>query len=347
MNRLLLLGFLVVFAVVVPSATFATAAPDQTGSITDQQVTLAQTDDGKTPTSASGFLTTFRKMEGTEAFRSYSEFEIIRSQAVMAVQVGEFTETEQRRMRLILRILRTFQRGYAHQQNGSYAAAIASANKTNALIEELRRTDGGERYATLADLALERFYARIGQALQSRAEAEDTTPKRIETLRRALLAYQRAGATERYSNVLVRVDSLEKSYNSDVSTINESASAAASVLNRCSNCQDTVKAVSSYRFRVFSRYQRTLQVTRDLNRAIELANNHGLEARVEKLQAMRADLTEIRRTLMFASIIIFAGYAAVLGTVGALIGWRLTVWRRDLEAATRGDSILVGAMLRD
>jgi hypothetical protein len=345
MRKVLITLVVIGSLLLVPVVTTADAGQEHSPS-RFQQPGPAQTDASEVPDSASGFLSTFRSMEGTTAYQRYSEFEIVRSQAIFEVQIGEFTPSERRRMELVVRTLRTFREGYAYQQNGSYDAAIESANETSELLSELREVDGGERYAVLGEIALERFYARNGQALQTRAEQQETTPRRIDTLRRAALAYQRAGDTDRYSTVLVRVDRVRQSYRSDAETLNASAASASSFLKGCTACSGGQEAALTYGASVFTRYQRAIAASQDASTALALAEKHGLTDRAEELSQLQEELTASRTSLAVASVIAFSAYAFVLGLIAAVIAWRLTHWRQDLEAAARGDSILMGEMLR-
>ncbi|MBX0325233.1 hypothetical protein EGH21_19590 [Halomicroarcula sp. F13] len=344
MNRYFVVLIVALSIVTVPVVGSAMPASGETATVS-QTTTFAQTNESQ-PDSASAYLATFRGLNGTAAYTTYSEFEVIRSQAVLAVQIGNFTETEAERMRLVLNLLQTFQTAYGRQQAGEYGAAIEAANDTSKISQQLRAVEGGERYAVLAEVALERFYARTGQALQSAAESESVTRERIETLRRAALAYQRAGATDRYSQVLIRVESSEQSYRADVSSMNESAAAASSFVNGCSNCGGLVTALTGYGFGVFPKYRAAQEATRETDGALALAEQHGLSARAQALADLRSSVEDTRSTLALASATLIVGYTVILGLFCSLIAWRLVVWQRDLEAAAHGDSVLVGAMLR-
>jgi hypothetical protein len=330
--------------VTVPAATSASPATS-TPAAADQPIAFAQTNE-TAPESASAYLTAFRDMNGTAAYTSYSEFEVIRSQAVLAVQIGNFTETKAERMALVLDLLQTFDRAYNHQQAGEYGAAIDAANETNAVSSQLRAVEGGEQYAVLSAVALERFYDRTGQSLQSAAESESMTPDRITTLRRAALAYQRAGATDRYSQVLLRAESAEQTYQADVSEMNASAASASAFVDSCTDCGSVTGALTTYGFSVFPKYQEAQSAAAETETAISLAEQHGLSSRADSLATTQTTIGGFQTTLAIASAVLIVGYTAVLGLVCSLIAWRLTVWQRDLEAATHGDSVLVGAMIR-
>lgn len=346
MRTLLTMITITVAVVAVPVTTGPAVAAAADDSPARQEPVPALQTNTSDLDSADEYLTTFRELEGTAAFTNYSEFEVIRSQAVLSVQVGNFTRAEQRRMELLLSLLGTFRAGYQHQQNGSYDAAIEAANETNAISDRLRQNDG-EQYAILADVALERFYGQTGQALQSRAETESSTPQRIATLERAALTYQRSGSTDRYSQVLIRVDSIQKAYDADLATLNDSAAAATTFTEDCRDCGDVIAAIGTYGFGVFPRYQRSIEAEDQSRTAVELADQHGLTDQSEAMTSLRSEVDAMQATLALASLTIVLGYSAVVGLFAALVGWRLLAWRRDLRSAARGDSVLVGAMLRD
>lgn len=296
--------------------------------------------------SASAYLESFRELEGQEAFTTYSEFEVVRSQAVFGVQIGEFTEREDRRMGLVLALLQRFQTAYEKQQAGEFGPSLEAANETAAIADQLQAVQGGGRYAALASVALDRFYARTGQSLQSAAEAEQSTPERIQTLQRAALAYQRAGASDRYSQVLIRVDGLQRTYAADLSEINQSVAATNSFMESCAGCGGFSGAIAAQGLNTFSRYQAAMTAGDEIRTAIGIAEEHGID-RVESLRTLRSELGAVRISLAVASVTLILGYTVLVGAVAVAVGWRLSVWRRDLEAAAHGDSILVGAMLRD
>jgi len=108
----------------------------------------------QTPEDANDFLSEFRELQGSPAFEEYNEFEVVRSQAVVAVQAGEFDDTERRQMRLVLQALRSFNTAYRLSQNGSVVESVRRANETGQALNQLS-AGGGEKYSALAGLALE------------------------------------------------------------------------------------------------------------------------------------------------------------------------------------------------
>ena len=320
-----------------PTVTATDDAPAVASPTVQQQTGSAD--------SAGEYLAEFQALNGSEAFENYSEFEVLRSQAVLAVQVGEFTDSEREQMQYVLDVLLRFRNAYQYQQNGSYQAAIDAANNTSVASDQLRETDGGQQYALLADVALERFYGQTGQALQTLAEQQNSTPRRIDTLQQAAMAYQRSGSPDRHAQVLIRVDSTRTSYRADVATMNESAVAASEFTENCGDCGGVVGAVTAYGLGVFPRYRQSLTASRQAREAAALAAQHGLSSRSESLATLQSELDSRQSTLALASLTVILAYASVVGLLAAIISRQLLSWRRDLDAATSGDSVLLGAML--
>ena len=298
------------------------------------------------PQSAGAYLAAFRKLEESNAYTSYSEFEVIRSQAVFAVQIGEFSTAEQARMRLVLDLLQIFATAYERQQAGEYEAAIQAAENGTVITEQLRSTIGGGRYAALAGVAIDRFYADTGQELQSRAETVSATETRIEALEDAARAYQQAGSTDRYAQILVRADRLRQTFQRDRDELNASVASARTFISACSNCGGAGEAINAYGAGVFQQYRSATRAVNDANQAVEIAEKHEMTERLETVQSARSAAGQRRDTLAVASTVLILGYSTFTGIIVGIIGWRVALWQRDLTAATRGDSLLLGAMLR-
>jgi len=295
--------------------------------------------------SAGEYLSALQTLNGTEAFRSYSEFEVLRSQAILAVQVGEFSDREQQQMNYVLDVLRTFRDAYRLQQNGSYEAAIEAANATSTTSDRLRGTDRGEQYALLVDVALERFYGKTGQALQNRAEQQSSTPRRLDTLQQAALSYRRSGSPDRTAQVLLRVDSTQTTYRADVDAMNASATTTTQFIDNCGDCSAAAEAITTYGLGVFPRYRQSLAASQEIRGAVDLADKHGLADRSESLSQAQTTVESSQSTLALASASVIVAYVTLLGLAAAVVSRQLLSWYRDLHAATRGDSVLLGAML--
>jgi hypothetical protein len=68
--------------------------------------------------------------------------------------------------------------------------------------------------------------------------------------------------------------------------------------------------------------------------------------RLEAVQSTQSAAAQRRDTLAVASTTLILGYSTITGIIVGIIGWRVALWQRDMTAATRGDSLLLGAMLR-
>ena len=324
---------------------------DEVTQNTFDQTPITQTDDNvsvssDSPQSAGAYLAAFRRLEQNNAYTSYSEFEVIRSQAVFAVQIGDFTAAEQARMRLVLDLLQTFATAYDRQQAGEYEAAIRAAENTTVVGEKLRSTAGGGQYAALAGVSIDRFYADTGQELQSRAETVSATETRIKALEDAARAYQRAGSTERYAQILIRVDRLKQTFQRDRDELNASVASAQTFISACSNCDGAGTAISAYGAGVFEQYRSATEAVDDADQATEIAEKHEMTERLETVQSIQSAAAQRRDTLAVASTTLILGYSTITGIIIGIIGWRVALWQRDMTAATRGDSLLLGAMLR-
>lgn len=340
MRRTLPTVVLVLALVTVPLASATASAADDSAIASPgvgQQIS--------SPETAGEYLSAFQSLNGSEAYGNYSEFEVLRSQAVFAVQVGEFTDTEAQQMNLVLDILQTFRDAYRFQQNGSYQSALEAANNTSQTSAQLRDMEGGEQYSVLADVALERFYGETGQDLQTLADQQNATPQRIETLQQAAIAYQRSGSADQQAQVLIRVDSTQTAYQADVEAMNESAATATEFTDNCGDCGDLQTAITSYGLGVFPRYQQSLVASQETREAAALATQHGLTSRSESLATLQSQIDSHQSTLALASLVLIVAYVSVLGLFAAIVSRQLLSWRRDLSAATRGDSVLLGAML--
>ncbi|MFC7058521.1 hypothetical protein [Halovenus salina] len=297
------------------------------------------------PETPEEFLTTFQDLEGTESFETHNEFEVMRSQAVQDVQVGEFTDAKAQRLDLLLELLRTFDEAYQYQQNESYDRALALGNDSRELTAELREIPQGEQYAVLADIALDRFYEQTGQTLLSRAEGIENTPQRLDVLGQAALSYNKASATERYGQIVLRADRTTQQFETDVETINGTDTAVTGFLDTCTDCDDVASLISGQHVAVFGMYADSLSALSAGEEGVGLAEKHGLTERESQLTGAREQAQEYNQNLAMAGVAIVLGYSAVVGLIAALVTWRLMLWKRDLTDAQYGDVILMGEML--
>ena len=270
-----LLRMVVVVCVVTSTAGVATAAggaqadteaptPDGLGAVAGSTTTAdlgtasaaADVDiDVEAPQSSDDFLAAFRQLAGQESLSAYSEFEVIRTQAVVAVQSGSFDDADRERMRGVLRTLVRFDAAYAAAQNDSLTASFESATATREAVSGLE-SSGGTVYSSLASVALDRFFRSLGERFEQRSRADGiSTPEQITALKRAGEAYRRGGSGDRFAEVSVEAEQLESTWERDQQEINESMAATQGFLDRCgAACEAPVSAVSTHTVGVFGLY---------------------------------------------------------------------------------------------
>lgn len=299
----------------------------------------------ETPETPEEYLAAFQALDGAEAFETHSEFEVIRSQAVQDTQVGEFTADKEERMTYVLKLLWTFDEAMEAQATESYDRALTLGNESRDIAAQLQDVPQGEQYALLADIAVDRFYEQTAQTLLSDAEETDSTPDRIELLSQAALAYNQAGATERYGQVAVRVDETTQQFESDVASIDESEETMAAFLESCGDCGDAVSLITSEHLGVFGLYAESLSALGAGEEGLSLAEQHALDDVESTLSADYDQSTEYRQNLAVASVSLILGYSLVLGLIVSVVTWRLMLWKRDLTDSQHGEVILMGEML--
>jgi hypothetical protein len=301
--------------------------------------------DEEPPDTPEEFLATFQALEGTESFEAHSELEVIRSQAVQDVQVGEFTDAKEQRLSYVLELLWTFDDAVRMQENESYDRALALGNESRDIAAQLRETEQGEQYALLADIALDRFYEQTAQTLLSEAEETENTPTRIKLLSQTALAYNEAGATERFGQVALRADETTQEFEADLETINETNAVLTGFLETCTDCEDVGTLVTGEGFSVFGLYADSLSALSAGEDGTALAEQHALSDVETRMSEDREQAAEYSQTLAMASASLILGYSTVLGLVVAVITWRLMLWKRDFTDSQYGDVILMGEML--
>ena len=297
------------------------------------------------PDTPEEYLSTFQRLEGTEAFETHTEFEIIRSQAVQDAQVGEFTASTEQRLETVLMLLTTFEDAVEERENENYAEAIALGNEARELADELREIERGEEYALLADIALGRFYEETGESLLAAAEETDNTPERIELLSESARAYDQAGATERFGQVEIQADRTEQEFTTDLETINETDEELSAFVDRCEECNSADDIISNEHVSVFGLFADAMSAMSAGDQGISLADQHGLTNVEEEMRTNREIASEYRQNLAIASATLLLGYSVTIGLVAALITWRVMLWKRDFTDSQYGDVILMGEML--
>jgi hypothetical protein len=296
------------------------------------------------PETADGYLAAFQDLNGSSALANYTEFEVLRSQAISEVQVGTFGEAEETRMKHVLRILRSFQAAFRAQQNESFQSSLEYANESAASIEALRGTSR-QSYVVLSELALERFHAELGVSLSDSAQNVDRTPQRLQLLEYAGTAYRRAGAVDRYTEIRIRIDNQRSEFREDLGRYNQSIANSQQFVERCDGqCDSPIDALRSERIEVFEEYSAAVNARAESRTAIGLASKHGLSDRVERAGALRSRSTEAAINLAIASTAILVGYALVIAGLVAILVPRIVAWERDVKQARVDEIVLIGGV---
>lgn len=324
-------------ALVIISLVLSTAVVPATGSPTETSQ--------NNPESPEEYLATFESLDGTAALDAYSEFEVVRSQAIQDVQIGEFTDETAQRMARILELLERFDETYQAEQDSSYENALDLANETREINKKLRTVEGGEQYALLSDIALDRFYGQVAQELLNQAEGIERTPDRVDVLSQAATAYNEAGEVDQFADVQLRVDQTQQRFETDSEQLNASTEILDEFVTSCTDCGSVEEVIMSDTLSVFSLYGDSQAALAAGAEASELADRHGLDSVETELEGTHQTAEEYQRTLIFASAAIVMTYSAVLALVVALVTWRLMLWKRDFVASQRGDVVLMGEML--
>ncbi len=289
------------------------------------------------PETADGYLAAFRSLSGEPALSTYGEMEVLRSRAVAAVQVGEFTDERRQRMRQVLVTLERFTAAYAAAENNSRTTSLTLANETTAAVDGLREA-GGTDYAALARLALDRFYRDRGDELREQARSTDQTPTQLQLFRAAVEAYERGGATDRFSAASANRERLAAEYETDEALLNRSLATATAFRTTCDGrCSDPQTALQAFGLGVFDRYTEARTAVGGARQAAALADEHGLTSRLETADEQTAWGTTALQSLTIASVGVIGGYTLVFALFGALVMARLSQWGADAKDATLGD----------
>jgi hypothetical protein len=352
-----LLRMVVVVCVVTSTAGVATAAggaqadteaptPDGLGAVAGSTTTAdlgtasaaADVDiDVEAPQSSDDFLAAFRQLAGQESLSAYSEFEVIRTQAVVAVQSGSFDDADRERMRGVLRTLVRFDAAYAAAQNDSLTASFESATATREAVSGLE-SSGGTVYSSLASVALDRFFRSLGERFEQRSRADGiSTPEQITALKRAGEAYRRGGSGDRFAEVSVEAEQLESTWERDQQEINESMAATQGFLDRCgAACEAPVSAVSTHTVGVFGLYTDARTASAASGDAVRTAEANNLGDRTAELQSAAESVSSTLLSLAIGSAILLFAYAFVLAIPTMFVAGRISAWARDRRAASVG-----------
>jgi len=329
----------VVFAVLV--VVTAVAVPvAATESVTDEHNQVETVAD---PETSDEYFETFRAMEGTAAYEEYDEFETLRTFAISQTQnTGTLDAEEEAELAAVLETMRTFESAYNNAEDGQFEESLDTMEDVDAAIEELESYD--ETQATLADLAVARFYERLGDGFREDAEAAERTPDRLELLSMTVMAYERANLPDEAAEFNLRAEQLSAEYENDLDQINETEADAGALLESCSDCTETQAALTGNLnvLALFGHYRTAQTVTADVQDAQAAAESHGLSEREEELAATGDTVSDARTSLALASVSVLLGYGIVVGLFSSLLFGRVFAWQRTYDRAQIGSVVSVG-----
>lgn len=329
------------------AVTIVALAAILTVALCASTVAAAQETEGdgesETPETADEYFETFRTMEGTAAYEEYEEFETIRTFAVSRTQeIGTLSADEEAELAAVLETMRAFDRAYTRAENGDFEASLAAAEEANTAIERLEEHE--ETQATLADLALTRFYERLGDGLRADAEATDRTPDRIEYLRMTATAYERANMPDEAAEFNLRVEQQTAAYEASLERIDDAESEASAFLADCVDCSGIQPAVlgATNALETFDRYRQSQQVDAAIADARAEAERHGLEERAASLAETGDETGTAKLSLAVASVTVLLAYGVIVGLLGTIVLGRIFAWQRTYDRAQVGSVVSVG-----
>ena len=295
------------------------------------------------PETANEYFETFRAMEGTEAYAEYEEFETIRTFAVSRAQeVGTLADDDREEFAAVLDAMVAFERAYERADAGEYAESLSAAEDAEAAIDELESHE--ETQATLADLAVTRFYASLGDGLRDQASSTERTPDRIELLSMTATAYERANRPNEAAEFNLQAEQLSAEYGAAVERMDDAEGTAGAFLDQCLDCGTVAGAVGSSAnpVRTFERYQTSQEALSEVQAAQADASDHGLDERTSELSAIAGDVSDARLSLAVASASILVGYGLVVALIGTAVLGRIFLWRRTYDMAQIGSIVSGG-----
>jgi tetratricopeptide (TPR) repeat protein len=295
------------------------------------------------PETANEYFETFRSMEGEEAYQEYEEFETIRTFAVSRAQeVGTLDSDDRAEFAAVLNAMVAFEEAYELSAAGDYEESLAAAEEAEAAIDELESYE--ETQATLADLAVTRFYASLGDGLREQASSTERVPDRVELLSMTATAYERANQPNEASEFNLRAERLSAEYDAAVERMDAAEATAGSFLDRCLDCGTVAGAVGSSAnpVQTFTRYQASQEALSGVRDAQSDARANGLEQRTNELRALAGDVSDARFSLGVASASILVGYGLVVGLVSTAVIGRIFLWRRTYDMAQIGSVVSGG-----
>ncbi|WP_280536570.1 hypothetical protein [Halopenitus sp. POP-27] len=292
-------------------------------------VTGASADHG----SAGEYLTQLNDLRNAEALTEYTELDLARSQAVVELQTAaEFDSSMDTRMHHLLNAILAFQEAYADAEENPIES-VDHATEAQSHLNQLSDA-GGEEYAGLGTVALERFYATQGETLYEQAQAAESTPRRLELLNASVRAFDGAGESERFADAQLERDQLLAEYESDMNRHDELVGDANTYLDGCgAACEGTTDYVLSGPFGAISEYTAAMSAHGDASEAAAIAEEHGLDGDTSEAAALESRAFTAMVSAGVASAILAFFYAGVFIAVAAGVIWRISVWARDLHTS--------------
>lgn len=284
------------------------------------------------PETPEEFVTALNDLRGSEALTEYPELDLARSQAVVEIQTGEaFTDADRQRMRNLLNALEAFQVAYANASSNP----VESVDTVDAAYESLTALEenGGDSYATLGFVAVERFYGVQGERIYQAAQDASSTPEELRLLDAAVHAYERSGDAQRYSEIRLERDETRAEYENDLQRHDTLAADAAGFLETCeAACESPVALVTTSPMSTFSTYTSALGAHDAAAQSASIASEHGL--------GDESDAASYRDTAFdalvnagIASASLVLAYALTMVGIAAAVVWRLSTWAEDARAA--------------
>ncbi|MCL9815165.1 hypothetical protein [Natranaeroarchaeum aerophilus] len=305
--------------------------------------TSAIADEHDDPETADDYFETFRAMEGTEAYEEYDELETVRTFATSQTQeIGSLDTEQEAELAALLETMIAFEQAYDHAEDGNYEASLEAAEETDDAIEELESHD--QTQATLADLALTRFYEQLGNGLREDAEAADRTPDRIDLLTMTATAYERANLPDEAAEFNLQVEQQTAEYEGALERMDRAENDSETFFDHCGECMSmgTALTANANVLGLFEQYQTAQTVNADLDDAEAAAAAHGLDDREGEIAAINQDVSSAQIALALSSVGVLVGYGVVIGLVGALLFGRVFAWQRTYDRSQVGSVVTVG-----
>lgn len=297
----------------------------------------------ETPETADEFFETFRAMEGTEAYQEYEEFETLRTFAITRVQeVGTLDEDDRAEFTAVLDTMVAFERAYELASADDYEKSLAAAKDAESAIDDLESY--GETQATLANLAMTRFYVTLGDGLREEASSTERAPDRVELLSTTATAYERANRPTEAAEFNLQAEQLSAEYNAAVTRIDDAEATAGVFLEQCPDCSTVTGVIGGFAnpVQIFAQYQASQESFSRLRAAQDDATDNGLSERASEIESLATDVDEARRSLAVASALILIGYGLAIGVLGAIVFARVFYWQRTYDRGQIGAVITQG-----